>query len=109
MQMAVVNRVNTHADFAVRHAAKRIACILHQIENNLGELVPGQPKHRKARFKLWFQRDANRPREELLPLPDGTFAYGEASRVSFVREGGLVVAMQMATPTGQLSTFPRSR
>jgi hypothetical protein len=59
--------------------------------------------------KLWYQRDATRPREELTPVDARTFALGEATRVEFVSDGSRVTSMKLVTPLGQLSTFPRTR
>jgi hypothetical protein len=64
---------------------------------------------RLANGKLWYQRDAARPREELTPVDAHTFALGEATRVEFVRDGSRVTSMKLVTPLGQVSTFPRTR
>jgi hypothetical protein len=59
--------------------------------------------------RLWYKRDAARPREELLPINDTTFAIGEATRVRFVREGGRVAGMEIVSPSGLVSSFPRTK
>jgi hypothetical protein len=59
--------------------------------------------------KLWYQRDATRPKEELTPVDNRTFALGEASRIEFIGDGSRVTAMRLTNPTGPPSEFPRTR
>jgi hypothetical protein len=59
--------------------------------------------------KLWYQRDTNRPKEELTPIDDRTFALGEVSRIEFVLDGGRVVAFTLRAAPDQAATFPRTR
>ncbi|MEJ7812265.1 MAG: S41 family peptidase [Gemmatimonadaceae bacterium] len=60
---------------------------------------------------LYYQREPGRPRDRLVPLPDGTFALGEgAMRIAFVREGsGPVRELRMLAPSGASSAFPRGK
>jgi hypothetical protein len=72
----------------------------------------GDYDQRLVRFdggRLWYQRDTDRPREELTPVDTGIFALGEATRVEFIRDQSRVVAMKLVTPLGQESTYPRTR
>jgi hypothetical protein len=71
----------------------------------------GDYDQRVVRFdqgKLWYQRDASRPREELTPVDERTFALGEATRVEFVLERESVVALKVIAPTGQELIYPRT-
>lgn len=59
--------------------------------------------------RLWYQRDATRPREELVPVSADTFIMGEAIRVDFLRDGNRVTAMRLSQSGAPASTFPRTR
>jgi hypothetical protein len=59
--------------------------------------------------KLWYQRDENRPKEELTPIDDHTFALGEASRIEFIAAGSRVTALRLTNPVGPASELPRTR
>jgi retinol-binding protein 3 len=59
--------------------------------------------------KLWHQRDANRPKEELVPIDDHTFAIGEVSRIEFLRDGGRVTGFRLLATPEMVSTYPRTR
>lgn len=58
--------------------------------------------------KLWYQREANRAKEELTPIDDRTFALGEASRIEFLREGGRVTGLRLSVTPELGSVFPRT-
>jgi hypothetical protein len=82
------------------------------IEAKLLRAIAGEYDVRLVRYedgRLWYQRDASRPREELIPVGAETFALGEATRVDFVRDGDRVTAMRMTNPLGQVSNFPRTK
>ena len=59
--------------------------------------------------KLWYQRAANRAKEELTPIDDRTFALGEASRIEFLREGTRVTGARIYMTPSIISHFPRTQ
>ena len=60
--------------------------------------------------RLWHRRDAaSRSRDELVPVDDTTFALGEASRVEFLREGGVVTGFRLMLTPQTITTYPRNR
>jgi hypothetical protein len=82
------------------------------IHETAARALAGDYDLRLIRFesdRLWYQRDASRPREELIPVEADVFALGEATRVEFVRDGGRVTAMRLTNPLGQVSTLPRTK
>jgi hypothetical protein len=59
--------------------------------------------------KLWHRRDPNRPKEELVPIDDHTFAIGEVARMEFVRDGSRLRGFRLFSTPEMLSFFPRTR
>ena len=59
--------------------------------------------------KLWHVRDAvTRSRDELVPIDATTFALGEASRVEFWREAGVVSGFRLMLTPQAITTYPRN-
>ena len=58
--------------------------------------------------KLWYQRAANRAKEELTPIDDRTFALGEASRIEFLKEGTRITGVRLYMTPSIISQFPRT-
>jgi hypothetical protein len=59
--------------------------------------------------KLWYQREANRPREELAAIDDHTFALGEASKIEFLQQRDGVTGMRVFSTPELIALMPRTR